>query len=657
MDSALQKAISKGAKLKKVETNDRSQAAVGGRVIDESSAKSSSSQPKPPPPPASSSGPPPPPPSAPPMKLPGMAPPPPPAPASAASPPPPPPPSAPAPAASQSTSPPPPPPPSASSSSPSAAARAGASSSSPSAAARAGASSSGARKVEALYDYKAENDDDLAMFQGDMVTVLEEPDEDGWMKGALGGKEGYFPASYVKDVPGSGAPGASPGKSKADAARPDSTYDELFGDDEKLDNEFATMFDDSQSNASEAGASGGLMSIDAGVATSTLDFGSEVVHVHNSNLAAEDKLAIDDTHWWEPREKFYSVTVEQPETKKKTFGKNKELYAVATPAKGWRQVRAIRSCSCGRVVVGRAQGRGAVFSKGKPSAHFPVDPAEDRRRQLERFLLEVTRHPVLRAAPALRHFLGMAADGSKSTRKAFKESRRNIERDPLVGKAFITRVAVYTDPNSAAGYNYIDEYTMGSNMATPLLAAIEAASISVGNAQQVSAASLNALGKALNTYQHPADSQSLKTAIKAVGSAACETAKLENAHATAENVLIRRIRSEHGELKKQAKVAALESKTRRKFVSAVLKLQKKGIEATAQQRQDTLALGGLMRAQASVSLAELHHRQHTKNIDFKADLARYAELQIEFYEAMAAEWKKAAGVVAEIDADDSWFQE
>ena len=400
-----------------------------------------------------------------------------------------------------------------------------------------------------------------------------------------------------------------------------------------------------------------VMDMDA--MSSVLEFGGEVVNVFNSSLG-NLKLSIDDGHWWSASEGYFVVSVAPPETKKKKLGKNKELYAVNTGSKQWMQLREEKDFKWLRDQFVNMYPGLIIPSLGKPnkpSAHFPVDPSEDRRRQLERFLVEVVRHPVLRSSPATRHFLAMAANGDKSTKRAFKESRKNVEKDPLAGKAFLTRIEVFTDPTVNGGYRFVDEFTLGSEMAIPTLRSIEASSIGVGDAAQNNAQALGNLAESVALYQHPADSPSLVAAFKAVATAAGETAKLEHAHSTSQNVLIRRIRAESRELQKQTKVATIERKSRKRFTNSVLKLQKKGIEATAQQREDTLTQGGTMRARASVALAELNLHQHNKAIDFKEDFATYARLQIEHYEKMAEEWRKAAAVIDAVEADASWYVE
>jgi hypothetical protein len=60
-----------------------------------------------------------------------------------------------------------------------------------------------AEKVRAIFDYVAENDDHLSFKVGDLINVLEERDG-GWWKGALGDKEGLFPANYVEYLPEEG---------------------------------------------------------------------------------------------------------------------------------------------------------------------------------------------------------------------------------------------------------------------------------------------------------------------------------------------------------------------------------------------------------------------------------------------------------------------
>ena len=48
-----------------------------------------------------------------------------------------------------------------------------------------------------MFRYHANEDDELSLKRGEIVEVLDEKD-DGWWKGLLNGKEGFFPSNYVK---------------------------------------------------------------------------------------------------------------------------------------------------------------------------------------------------------------------------------------------------------------------------------------------------------------------------------------------------------------------------------------------------------------------------------------------------------------------------
>lgn len=52
----------------------------------------------------------------------------------------------------------------------------------------------------ALYTYDSDQPTDLAFHGGDRVEILEAPD-DGWWRGKLGDREGWFPATYLDPVP------------------------------------------------------------------------------------------------------------------------------------------------------------------------------------------------------------------------------------------------------------------------------------------------------------------------------------------------------------------------------------------------------------------------------------------------------------------------
>eukprot|EP00038_Savillea_parva_P020781 m.32446 g.32446 ORF g.32446 m.32446 type:complete len:500 (-) comp4891_c0_seq1:247-1746(-) len=59
----------------------------------------------------------------------------------------------------------------------------------------------------ALYDYTAEDAEELSLQAGDVITQLEPQDDKGWAKGVdADGKIGFYPAHYVRDSTDSGPP-------------------------------------------------------------------------------------------------------------------------------------------------------------------------------------------------------------------------------------------------------------------------------------------------------------------------------------------------------------------------------------------------------------------------------------------------------------------
>lgn len=55
--------------------------------------------------------------------------------------------------------------------------------------------------VEALYDYTADEDNELSILAGDKIVLIQEDtDGSGWTEGELNGERGLFPTSYVRKV-------------------------------------------------------------------------------------------------------------------------------------------------------------------------------------------------------------------------------------------------------------------------------------------------------------------------------------------------------------------------------------------------------------------------------------------------------------------------
>ena len=59
------------------------------------------------------------------------------------------------------------------------------------------APASGSLTAVALYDYQADDDDELTFDPGEVITEIEQIDP-GWWKGVARGKVGLFPANYVQ---------------------------------------------------------------------------------------------------------------------------------------------------------------------------------------------------------------------------------------------------------------------------------------------------------------------------------------------------------------------------------------------------------------------------------------------------------------------------
>jgi len=62
------------------------------------------------------------------------------------------------------------------------------------------ASQKGQEVVEALFRYEKQHEDELAFEQGEKIVVVQKVDENWWKGESADGRQGLFPANYVKPI-------------------------------------------------------------------------------------------------------------------------------------------------------------------------------------------------------------------------------------------------------------------------------------------------------------------------------------------------------------------------------------------------------------------------------------------------------------------------
>jgi hypothetical protein len=56
-------------------------------------------------------------------------------------------------------------------------------------------------QARCFYSYQAQNEDELNLSEGDIVTIISKNcDDEGWWRGELRGKTGLFPDNFVKII-------------------------------------------------------------------------------------------------------------------------------------------------------------------------------------------------------------------------------------------------------------------------------------------------------------------------------------------------------------------------------------------------------------------------------------------------------------------------
>ena len=62
------------------------------------------------------------------------------------------------------------------------------------------------KRAKVPFDFTADQEDELTLTAGEIVEILHEEKEGGWLKGRSNGKEGLFPCNFVEELPAESTP-------------------------------------------------------------------------------------------------------------------------------------------------------------------------------------------------------------------------------------------------------------------------------------------------------------------------------------------------------------------------------------------------------------------------------------------------------------------
>jgi len=325
-------------------------------------------------------------------------------------------------------------------------------------------------KARALFDFVGEGEGELTFNQNDILDITNQDIGEGWWEGTVRGQRGLFPASYVEIV--SGAAGGAAGGAAVPAGGADDFSDDDWdsGDDEDWDDDDAGQGMSGGASTNYAAASydapaagygqgAGLETTNQRAQTLKRNFNRFSVFVKagaESFLlgATKDKsidqrrvLHMENTQegpaWTAQERKYGEIEVNHGGSGQKFGGlKNFEQYTIRL-ADGtqvqrrfkhfaWLHDRLVDSYPC--ICVPPLPGKDF-------EAKFGENMIQKRQERLKMWINRVCRHPVLsRDEKSLRHFL-TCPTGSSGGKSAWKEGKRNAEKDELKGAQFFRLVS------------------------------------------------------------------------------------------------------------------------------------------------------------------------------------------------------------------------
>ncbi|XP_064384617.1 sorting nexin-33-like [Halichondria panicea] len=329
-----------------------------------------------------------------------------------------------------------------------------------------------AMKARVLYDFDGDEENgELTIKEGDDLTILNQDIGDGWWEGELAnGVTGLFPESYVELVSGGGGAtmggvedeqfqGAGDIEERHDSFdQPPSYNNQKWDEEEEWETEqreddggYGIAAD--RQSASPATSQTGSAMTRAGTVRKNINRFSSFVKTGTETyvlgritikapISETEKVKVvltaEGSPIWEPSSDPFTIEIRDPERKKKYRGIKKfTAYSIIPSSTGRAVSRRFKHYDWLHDRLSEKFTVNCVppLPDKQFYGRYGEDFIEKRREKLQRWTNRIARHPVLSRSEVVTHFILCDDEGAQ-----WKAGKRRAEKDELIAGAFLTTI-------------------------------------------------------------------------------------------------------------------------------------------------------------------------------------------------------------------------
>ncbi|KAJ3426154.1 sorting nexin [Anaeramoeba flamelloides] len=496
----------------------------------------------------------------------------------------------------------------------------------------------------ALYSYEPQEEGELLLLEGDILTVLEE-DASGWWSGESNGKTGLFPGSYVEYVDEQLIESLGLEQFEEISEEPNNTTEQDLT--QKGGGEYSGQNINDENYISDEDNENDKETVNQNQ--------QEITQTQNFTRNLGGTTMIHDGYIWEEKEPVFKVTIGKTVKRKKLRGMKKyTAYLIHSGnfcvTRRYKHFLWLRQ----RLVERYENVPVPPMPEKQFQGRFGEDFISRRREGLNRFLNRICEHPILRSSQIFHHFL--EADEYQDWKMGKRAAEKQNKKEVPFFKSITCAQEVTKDCD-----NEITEFKKNITSLDKCLKNVQniATDLYLSNYQDLSASylkfskaflKLGSEAKGIAWRENCYPCKFLKNAIIKVGkNLGVEGKELKERGMEQRKIFIDPLKDYNRLIQVFVETIKVRDQANFQYVSTHAKYTKQNMgELSGQNRDKLLLKQDKSDRMTNITLAEIELFHYNRLKDSKQILTNHLKTQIEYFRKSSERWKKVKEEVEKI---------